>query len=64
MHPHQSRALTLREAARVQSFPDDHPFCGSVSDQWIQLGNAVPPVMGRAIARCFLDQLNKKGIRS
>jgi DNA (cytosine-5)-methyltransferase 1 len=57
VHPNQSRSITLREAARVQSFADDHPFCGSPTEQWVQLGNAVPPVMASAIARSFLRVL-------
>ncbi len=63
IHPYQSRSLTLREAARVQSFPDDHPFCGSASEQWIQLGNAVPPVMAAAIAKSFLRTLETEKCR-
>ena len=53
VHPRQTRSLSFREAARVQSFSDSFAFCGSPSDQWIQLGNAVPPVLGEAIARSF-----------
>lgn len=53
VHPRQTRSLSFREAARVQSFSDSFVFCGSPSDQWIQLGNAVPPVLGEAIARSF-----------
>jgi len=57
IHPHQPRSITVREGARVQSFPDDFVFCGSPSDQWIQLGNAVPPVLAEAIARMFRQAL-------
>jgi DNA (cytosine-5)-methyltransferase 1 len=57
IHPSQDRSITLREAARLQSFPDDYAFCGSPSDQWVQLGNAVPPVLAAAIGRSFVDAL-------
>lgn len=57
IHPREVRSITVREAARVQSFQDDYHFCGSPSDQWIQVGNAVPPVMSEAIARTFLRAL-------
>jgi DNA (cytosine-5)-methyltransferase 1 len=60
IHPSQVRSISLREAARVQSFRDDYMFCGSGSDQWVQLGNAVPPVMAEAIARSFLAALGEK----
>jgi DNA (cytosine-5)-methyltransferase 1 len=60
IHPHQVRSLTLREAARVQSFPDNYVFCGSASDQWVQLGNAVPPIVGEAIAKSFLHVLTRR----
>jgi DNA (cytosine-5)-methyltransferase 1 len=59
IHPAQVRSISFREAARVQSFRDDYVFCGSPSDQWIHLGNAVPPVMAAAIARSFLAALDK-----
>ncbi len=59
IHPSQARSLSLREAARVQSFHDSYLFCGSPSDQWIQLGNAVPPVLAEAIARSFRRALER-----
>ncbi|MCK6680982.1 MAG: DNA (cytosine-5-)-methyltransferase [Thermoanaerobaculia bacterium] len=59
IHPTQGRSLTLREAARVQSFRDSYHFCGSASDQWVQVGNAVPPLLGEAIARTFLKALEQ-----
>jgi DNA (cytosine-5)-methyltransferase 1 len=59
IHPSQARSLSFREAARVQSFRDDYVFCGSPSDQWVQLGNAVPPVLAEAIARSFSAALGE-----
>ncbi len=59
IHPTQVRSLSFREAARVQSFHDAYVFCGSPSDQWIQLGNAVPPVLAEAIARSFRFALER-----
>jgi DNA (cytosine-5)-methyltransferase 1 len=63
IHPTQSRSISFREAARVQSFRDDYVFTGSPSDQWVQLGNAVPPVMAEAIGRSFLTALQTRGTR-
>jgi len=59
IHPRQVRSITLREAARVQSFHDGYIFCGAPTDQWVQLGNAVPLVMANAIALSFLQILKR-----
>ncbi|MNP08386.1 Modification methylase AplI [compost metagenome] len=50
-HPEQHRAITLREAARLQSFPDTYVFHGNAGQIATQIGNAVPPEMMRTIAR-------------
>lgn len=51
IHPIQARGLTPREAARVQSYPDDYYFRGSYTKTYMQIGNSVPPLLGRAIAQ-------------
>ncbi|WP_248805521.1 DNA cytosine methyltransferase [Pseudomonas sp. MWU13-2100] len=53
-HPEQNRAITLREAARLQSFPDNYIFHGNAGQVATQIGNAVPPAMMRTIARSLL----------
>ena len=50
IHPEEHRTLTVREAARVQTFPDRFRFAGTRSDAFRQIGNAVPPLLGRAAA--------------
>lgn len=57
-HYEQNRALTVRELAALQSFPDDFIFCGSKIAQQQQVGNAVPPLLAKAIAECIL-QMNE-----
>ena len=48
-HPSQDRPLSVRECARLQGFPDDWAFCGSMNSQYQQVGNAVPISLGRAV---------------
>jgi site-specific DNA-cytosine methylase len=54
IHPDQHRALTLREAARLQGFPDDFRFVGGEESVRQQIGNAVPPPLGAAIGGALL----------
>lgn len=63
-HPEQHRAITLREAARLQSFPDQYRFAGNMAQISAQIGNAVPPRMMSAIAKSLKAALNAKPERS
>jgi len=53
-HPTQNRCITVREAARIQSFPDNFVFYGTKTSQMKQVGNAVPPIFANAIAKTIL----------
>lgn len=59
IHPTQARGLTPREAARVQSYPDDYFFRGAYTKTYMQIGNSVPPLLGRAIARVIKTYVRK-----
>lgn len=59
IHPTLDRAISIREAARLQTFPDTFVFEGSKDSQYQQIGNAVPPFLSRAVARSLLPILNK-----
>ncbi len=56
-HPNLHRRLSVRECARIQSFPDDFIFYGSNGAAYAQIGNAVPPLMSYYIAKEFLKQM-------
>lgn len=54
IHPRDSRAMSIREGARLQSFPDDYKFYGSDGMKRLEIGNAVPPLLSVAIAKQIL----------
>lgn len=60
IHPTQARGLTPREAARVQSYPDDYFFRGAYTKTYMQIGNSVPPLLGRAIAHVIKEHMERR----
>ena len=63
-HPFLNRSITPREAARIQSFPDDFIFYGPKSSVCKQIGNAVPPLLGKAIGQAVLNCYNTERVIS
>lgn len=59
VHPTLDRAVSVREAARLQTFPDSFVFCGSKDKQYQQVGNAVPPIMAKSIAKKLAQLLTR-----
>lgn len=57
-HPDETRPLTVREYARIQTFPDDWKFIGSTASQYKQIGNAVPVNLGYHVGRCLVAMLD------
>ena len=60
IHPELDRAISIREAARLQTFPDSFVFEGTKDSQYQQVGNAVPPFLAKAIASSVLNTLQAK----
>ena len=60
--PKRLRRITIKEATRIQSFPDDYVFCGNKGVIYTQIGNAVPCKRAEAVARAVVTYLEKEMI--
>lgn len=63
-HPIEDRPLSVEEYARIQEFPDNWKICGSINEQYKQIGNAVPIKLGEAIARTIIADMNREKLPS
>jgi DNA (cytosine-5)-methyltransferase 1 len=63
VHPIKNRRITISEAKRIMSFPDDFKFIGTYQEQWARIGNSVPPNLMRAIAEHIKNEILKKAKR-
>lgn len=59
IHPTELRAISVEEYARVQGFPDNWKFCGTISEKYRQIGNAVPIHLGEAIGKVIINDINQ-----
>ena len=59
LHPDQHRLVSVRECARSQGFPDSFSFYGSIKDKHKQIGNAVPPPLGKAVGYELIKAYNR-----
>lgn len=62
IHPTANRALTVREAARCQSFPDVYEFKGTPAEKRLQIGNAVPPILAQQVVAEIIEELKRRGV--
>jgi DNA (cytosine-5)-methyltransferase 1 len=63
VHPTENRYLTIRECARIQTFPDDFIFCGCTGDKMQQIGNAIPPLLAEIFARHLYSIDSNPGVK-